>query len=137
MLATPRFDTYRILEAYAKNPNSRRTEAGFALLKRATARQLQWEVFMRMMPGMDVGALFKMHIGALEKHQTDSLSERLFDPTKAAALSQDERDDIYMKLCGKAGLHISKDMIEHARTREKAGGADKAMRHTEADGKHD
>lgn len=116
MLALPQFDTYHILKAYAEAPDSVRLRAGLLYLKQATQVGVLWQLFVSMSPGMDICNIMTARFGAEETTQ-DKGADRLFHGD--ASLSQEERDDIYMKLCGQVGIRVTQEDLDRMRNQTK------------------
>ena len=111
MLDAPRFDTYHILEAYAKNPESIRNKFGLALLKRRVTRERVWEALAGFKPGMDFSAILDLRTGTEENDNT--VSSRAI--TNMVELPPDERDAIYIEMCKQAGIAMDQSMLDAAR----------------------
>ena len=115
MLAAPLFDTYHTLKEYARSPGVPRAQLAFSFLRARTAREMVWSAFMRDGPATGMDQLY-LRLGVTKPREAKS-DNPLFDATKLAAMSTDERDDIYMKLCEQAGVTVTKEMLAKSRER--------------------
>ena len=113
MLALPQFDTYKILKAYAEDPSSVALRYGLELLKRSTQDNIIWSLLMSILgPKVDFKDLVNARLG-VEQSPEPNDAQKLFQG--AANLSQEERDTIYMKLCGNAGIRVTQADLDRMR----------------------
>lgn len=113
MLCLPEFDTYRILENYARDPDDYRNILALRVLKRRARLQLQWRVLHSRFASSDsIETLFDLLLGHHEKHVAAP-------KTDMNQMSEAELMDMYNKALAEVGLSIDPEAL--AKTQQQQG----------------
>jgi hypothetical protein len=104
----PEFDTYHILERFAKDNASTETRQAYLFLKRRTELSIQWKAISRaeLAP---IDKLADIYMGTKANKQSTNLG----------AMSEEERQDLFKKACAQVGVKIDPKIF--TKTNNKAG----------------
>lgn len=106
MLCLPEFDTYRILPAYARNPDDRYNQLALHLLKHRTLAALQWRVLnCRILTDENADNLLKFQMGRWGRGKKQS---PVLDISK---MNSEELLDFYMKAVESVGQHVDPSLF--------------------------
>jgi len=110
MLALPGFDTYGTLRQFASDPYDPGALLGLGLLKARASTARIWDTFSMLRPGMNLKEILDLRTGS----GTDdtAVGNDVARIMSGKVKTEEEREDIYMKMCREVGLDITKEMLD-------------------------
>lgn len=109
MLCLPEFDTYHILDKYARDPDDKRNRLALRVLKHRATLQLHWRS-MNSRIGMpeNLDTLFDLQVGREIKLPNTP------KPVDFNNMSEDQMMDVYWKALHKVGLELDPETLAKA-----------------------
>lgn len=103
----PQFDTYRVLERYAKHPGNRDAVLGFLLLYMETETRSRWNAFSAF-PHADLHQALQLYLGAHDKQvKHGSLTDQLM-----ASKTKEDEVAAFLKLCASMGVNVDPALLK-------------------------
>ena len=103
----PQFDTYRVLERYAKHPGNRDAVLGFLMLYMETETRARWTAFSAF-PHADLQQATQLFLGAHEKYlKKGSITDQL-----VVSKTKEEEVAAFIKFCAKMGVKVDPELLK-------------------------
>ena len=112
MLCLPEFDTYHILEQYARDPDNPRNIVALSVLKHRANTQISWRAFISRMARPDnLDKLIDLERGHILKEAKQGIIEKQAD---FSTMTEKEMMDVYFKALDKVGMTIDPETLAKA-----------------------
>ena len=112
MLSLPEFDTYHILEKYAKDPDHPSNILALRMLKRRARLQIQWRVLNSALASeSNIETLWNVLIGCGESHT-------IAKKTDMSQMNEAELMDMYNKALAQVGMSIDPEALAKAQQQQ-------------------
>lgn len=89
----PEFDTYKVIERYAKNNDSPEAYLGYQFLKHRTQAAIMWRTSITE---FDIGSALSAYLGLKDKLGGRGMAD----------MSEEERKQMYDEMCREAGIQL-------------------------------
>lgn len=103
----PQFDTYRVLERYAKHPGNRDAVLGFLLLYKETEARARWNAFSAF-PRADLNQAMQLYLDVRDrKALRGSVTDQLM-----ASKTKEEEIEAFIKFCASMGVNVDPALLK-------------------------
>jgi hypothetical protein len=103
----PQFDTYRVLERYAKHPGNRDAILGFLMLYMETENRVRWNSFAAF-PQANLQQAMELFLGVHDRQaKHGSVTDQLM-----ASKTKEEEINAFIKFCAKMGVTVDPELLK-------------------------